>query len=149
MKKLLLFTTILFSLVLIPQTYAQVDDEELELSPLEKEMKIADKAYKIIKKGLKKGSTTKNKDLIKAAKDLQGSFKKCKELVPLKIAEMKDAKLKKKMIGEYKKAMDVAIKMTVKLEKALKAKDLKTAEAIRKELFEGKKAGHEKFQKDE
>ena len=53
------------------------------------------------------------------------------------------------MIGEYKKAMDVAIKMTVKLEKALKAKDLKTAEAIRKELFEGKKAGHEKFQKDE
>ena len=113
-------------------------------SDLEKEMKVLKKVTRDL--GRLEGDFAKGQELAKQAIE---ASKKSREMVPEKVADMKDELAKTAATEEYKKQMDALIEAYAVVEKACMDKD----EAKLKESLDAldalKKKGHQQFTDEE
>jgi TPP-dependent 2-oxoacid decarboxylase len=151
MKKKILFLPLAVSILLgshLSCPANPVSEAKEDVTPLTKSMEEMETAYKALGKALKSPDSSQKPAYLKLAAAVKAEAVKCKEMVPVKVAELPEGQKAAALEG-YKNAIQSFIEIVGKLETALKAERWDEAALIMKELKEARADGHEKYKKDE
>ena len=140
MKLRLLLTSLVFALIISPFARAEGGDA----SPLEKEMKTLNKAFRQLKK--QAGDSTQNASSLTLVSQMEKAAAASTALVPEKAAELPE-KDRAAMVAAYKEKMEKFSASLAKVEAALKAGDNATAVKLVADLGTQQREGHKEFRK--
>ncbi len=132
--------TLLIAFIASPLVHA----EGGQATPLEKEMKTMNKAFKQLKK--QAGDSAQNASSLALVATMEKAAVESANLVPEKAAELPE-KDKAAMIAAYKEKMEKFSASLTKVEAAFKAGDNATAVKLVADLAAQERAGHKEFRK--